>query len=94
MTALLNGAWISQSAWRAAGGGPAGASGQLLLSVNLESALTKMRLRWNSWEQSSVAKGLASSGKPQYSAFMVCAAAACRLPAAAPRQTTSAPPWL
>lgn len=71
MIALANGAYISQGAWRAAGGGPSSASGQLLVDDNLEAALTKMKLTWSSWSSTQAAKSLAASGQSQYSAFMV-----------------------
>lgn len=54
MGALLQGNWVSQSAWRTAGGG------ELLLGVNLEAALGKMRLTYSKWS---------SSTTTQYSAF-------------------------
>lgn len=69
--ALLNGAWVSQGAWRAAGGGPTSIKGQLLLTVNLDSALTKMRLTWVRWDQTPTARGLRRSGAPEFAAFKV-----------------------
>ena len=73
MAALHHGAWISQGAWRAAGGGPASPEGQLLLSVNLEAALTKMRLTYLRWDQTAAARSLRRTGAPEYAAFKVSA---------------------
>lgn len=71
VTALLNGAWVSQGAWCAAGGGPSSSAGQLLLSANLEDALTVMGLTWKRWDKTLRAQSLASDGQPQYSSFTV-----------------------
>ena len=57
MLALLNGAWVSQAAWRSAGGG------ELLLGVNLEGALTKMKLTYTAWNY--------RAAQPQYPSFAV-----------------------
>ena len=60
--ALYHGAWVSQGAWRLAGGGGLSVYGQLLIGVSLEGVLTKMGLNHTSWNYFNAAE-------PQYGGF-------------------------